>query len=553
VPEREQPSSRPAPATWRVLHNNGGTVILNGVTIRYGRCNGSCVGISWSGGGIYNQSGTLTLDSSTVSANVASSTGAGIFNRATLNIQNGSLIGGAGARNSAFSGGGVSNVSGTTTIDNSTVSANVVGDDGAGIYITGGTLNVQNGSTIGGAGVPNNSGRGGGIFIQGSTANIDASGGGCIDTTAGFGTTITGSTFSSNTSSSHGGCIFNSGTLSITNSTFSNNSTGGFLDSGGGIYNDGAGTLRVTNSTFSGNSAGDASGAGGLHNTRMLHLRNTILANSGTGYDCLNTGTVAIDVSNLIENNAPVGTECGSPAFASDSDLAGLANNGGLTDTFFPAWDSEVVDNGDSDTCEAAVGSPSYGAGNLDQRGVTRPPDECDIGAVERDPEGPQVVDTSLVASYVRSGPSTFNVNLDNAGGGTDPDDAENPANYLLVEEGTLADFQTTACDTTDLINDSPIKVDSVSYNGSNYTSTLNINGGTPLLLGSYRLFVCGTTSIQDPVGNTLGGGDFDDIFDFVVVGPVAGALPPLASQWDASQICPHNLLPKPTAPPSDA
>jgi CSLREA domain-containing protein len=54
-----------------------------------------------------------------------------------------------------------------------------------------------------------------------------------------------------NGSFSVGGGIANSGTLTVTNSTFSGNSAPG---GGGGIANNG-GTLTVTNSTFSGNSA----------------------------------------------------------------------------------------------------------------------------------------------------------------------------------------------------------------------------------------------------------------------------------------------------------
>jgi len=48
-------------------------------------------------------------------------------------------------------------------------------------------------------------------------------------------------------SSGNGGGIYNTGTLNVTNSTFSDNSAGG---SGGGIFN--TGTLNVSNSTFSG-------------------------------------------------------------------------------------------------------------------------------------------------------------------------------------------------------------------------------------------------------------------------------------------------------------
>ena len=49
-----------------------------------------------------------------------------------------------------------------------------------------------------------------------------------------------------------GGGIYNTGTLTVQNSTLSGNTTGG-NGSGGGIYN--TGTLTVQNSTLSGNTS----------------------------------------------------------------------------------------------------------------------------------------------------------------------------------------------------------------------------------------------------------------------------------------------------------
>ena len=57
-----------------------------------------------------------------------------------------------------------------------------------------------------------------------------------------------------------GGAIFNSGTLTLTNSTLSGNSA----NDGGGILNYSTATLTLTNSTLSGNSAFDG---GGIANT----------------------------------------------------------------------------------------------------------------------------------------------------------------------------------------------------------------------------------------------------------------------------------------------
>jgi predicted outer membrane repeat protein len=71
--------------------------------------------------------------------------------------------------------------------------------------------------------------------------------------------TVRNSTFSYNSASTGGG-IYNGGTLTVTNSTFSYNSA---TTSGGGIYNN-AGVLTVASSTFSNNVAGYA--GGGIYN-----------------------------------------------------------------------------------------------------------------------------------------------------------------------------------------------------------------------------------------------------------------------------------------------
>jgi LPXTG-site transpeptidase (sortase) family protein len=43
-----------------------------------------------------------------------------------------------------------------------------------------------------------------------------------------------------------------------------------------------------------------------------------------------------------------------------------------------------------------------------------------------------------------------------------------------------------------------------VTYDNATYTATFTVNGGLPLANGDYHLFVCGTTSIVDPLNNTL-------------------------------------------------
>jgi CSLREA domain-containing protein len=201
---------------------------------------------------------------------------------------------------------------------------------------------------------------GGGIFSNGGTL------------------TVSDSTFRDNSAFVGGAINQTSGTVTITNSTFSGNSS---LDDGGAIYSQGSFllTITVTNSTFSGNSAGRFGGAIRII-IGTLHLSNSILANSTNG-DCSNSGgTIATNINNLIEDG-----DC-SPAFSGDPmlDPAGLANNGGPTQTIALVSGSPAIDQADATTC---ANGP---VNNLDQRGFARPIDGdavpgavCDIGAFE--------------------------------------------------------------------------------------------------------------------------------------------------------------------------
>jgi LPXTG-site transpeptidase (sortase) family protein len=99
---------------------------------------------------------------------------------------------------------------------------------------------------------------------------------------------------------------------------------------------------------------------------------------------------------------------------------------------------------------------------------------------------------------------------------------ANNTINYLLVEAGTNGTFDTTSCFGGRIADDVLIAVNAASYNNSGaFISTLIINGGAPLGAGVYRLFVCGTTSIEDLIGNELNNGTSDTLINFTVSPPV--------------------------------
>jgi CSLREA domain-containing protein len=210
-----QAHASPNTANARVfLIGSAANLTLNALSVRNGRCNGSCVSLPDGGGGIYN-AGTLTLRNSVIAANWVGNIGGGIYNGGTL------------------------------IVTRSTFSGNSAGGYGGGIYLgaSAATTNVTS-STFSGNSSAN---RGGGISSSGTL-------------------TVMNSTFSGNSASVAGGGIDNAaGTTTVTNGTFSGNYAG---IAGGGIYKAG-GAVSVTvkntivaNSPAGGNCSGDITNGG---------------------------------------------------------------------------------------------------------------------------------------------------------------------------------------------------------------------------------------------------------------------------------------------------
>ncbi|HLL38103.1 MAG TPA: choice-of-anchor Q domain-containing protein, partial [Rubrobacteraceae bacterium] len=286
-------------------------------------------------------------------------------------------------------------------------------------------------------------GNGGGLLNDGtltvtnstfSENSADGLGGGGIFNSPSGTLTVTNSTFSQNINfgfNNFGGGIFNSpgGTLTVTNSTFSENITDGF---GGGIFNSLSGTLTVTNSTFSNNNADGAGGGIFNEGQSTATLRNTIVANSISGGNC--AGDAITDGGYNIDD----GTSCGfSTTDNSLSDVAPmlgpLADNGGPTLTHALLEGSPAIN---------AIPEGTNGCGTTittDQRGVTRPQGSgCDIGAFET--QAPTANDDPTTAgdpkySVDQDGSLTLSASDGVLANDTDPDD--NPLTALKVTDPT--------------------------------------------------------------------------------------------------------------------
>jgi hypothetical protein len=234
--------------------SSGVSVTMKAVTITGGSaevCFDS--GCSGSGGGIDN-SGTLTLKGSIVSANHSAGTGGGITNSGTMTLSNSTVSG-----NSAGTGGGITNF-GTLTLNSTTVSNNT-------------------------AGIPSINGfSGGGIFNAGTLRLNDST---VSDNTVGSSLNV----------GTAGGGIDNSGTITLKNTTVSGNSAG----SGGGIYNNGTVTLEDTTVSVNSGIFG-----GGIDNSGTLTLKGTTVAGNSAilGGGIYNSGAVVMSDS-TVEGNDP--------------------------------------------------------------------------------------------------------------------------------------------------------------------------------------------------------------------------------------------------------
>jgi predicted outer membrane repeat protein len=193
--------------------------------------------------------------------------------------------------------------------------------------------------------------------------------------------TIKGSTFSTNSSQGnnggYGGAIYNyEGTLTVTNSTFSQNSA---TTSGGAIYSS-EGTVRISNSTF-GNNPENIGGGGALSNAgSTVLIQNSIVANGGNGGNC--AGTITSKGYNLSSDSTCYFSGPGD-INNTNPKLGALGNNGGPTQTMALQQGSPALDAGNPAGCRDFAGKLL----TTDQRGLPRPgggeTTGCDKGAYE--------------------------------------------------------------------------------------------------------------------------------------------------------------------------
>jgi hypothetical protein len=281
----------------------GGTVSAIGLTIK---ANTATTG---SGGGIYNDSGSVTLSGCFLDSNLTESgDGGGIFNRDTLTLNNTQVT-----FNFAESGGGIDNLGTLTSTGECLFYHNYSAIDGAGLF-NGGAATIATD-----------------VFVTNTSAFI----GGAVCNTGTL--TLTACGFTENTAQTGGG-IYNEHTLAIDGGNFEDNFS---TNNGGAIANIDSGTLTLTNSSFFGNSAESspdvAASGGGIYNTGSAAVGgSTFGANSTTGSGGaianIGTGTLTLTNSRFAANTAQFGGAVDNESTASISGtslIGNLAGHGG--------------------------------------------------------------------------------------------------------------------------------------------------------------------------------------------------------------------------------
>jgi len=338
---------------------NGGVATMDGDATIEGNSSTS------NAAGVLVANGMLIMkDNSTVTNNVAGGQGAGIY------------VSGTGNSTLTMNGGVVAN--------NTTTGTGTAGE-GGGIYLSNGTATAHATANIANAQITGNTATivgafgGGGIWI-GTNAVVNISDSTISGNTGGYGggirsimlnpsITIQDTTFSDNIAASFGGGLYvgNSGTVTVTGSKFANNQalTGGTSGGGGAIYTDNA-NPTIAGTTFANNSTGGNGGAVMFGaDTQNLAITGSVFVNNIAGG---NGGAIGFRFSGVDETYLPVLTVDAATVFSGNS----AAKTSRINPTDQTMYNTNIL------ATQFSLPAPFNGYNNYDIQYVgTLPTDTC--------------------------------------------------------------------------------------------------------------------------------------------------------------------------------
>lgn len=236
-------------------------------------------------------------------------------------------------------------------------------------------------------------------------------------------------------------------------------------------------------------------------------VQNNIVSGYVQASDSTGFGIVAEGLNMFVLNNTLTGNDVGVQAqaghtpYTPNSSVDGLQDN--LADDYFGRGNSPVA-------CVAVSGNV-FSTNTVDFRRVGTTDCASTLIVPSTDP-----VNSVTLTSSTSNLTVNFSEDVVHDGSG---DAANNPANYLLVEQGANATFDTLSCVGGVVSDDVLQTISSVTYDNNSgagpFVATLTTS--SPLPNGVYRLFICGTTSIWSTTGVELNDGLSDTTVTFTV------------------------------------
>ena len=456
---------------------SGGNLLIRGLTVTGGSASFGG-GIRFGSPGAFG--GSLILETSTISGNLSFGFGGGIYTQSGAISLSYSDLSENLAIGSLSHGGGIYSQSGSVSLSNSAVNQNYSSGTGGGISTESGELHVIDSSITGnisnsnGGGLYSNSGA---IYLLRSTVSKNASTnrfigyGGGLATSSGS-ISLDKSTVSGNQSSNSTGGIFSYfGPINLSSSTVSGNHSDKQIGGINAIF----GMLTLSNSTIIENSA-VGFGGGIRAGSNSLIIENSIIAgnlDNGTATD-LRLGAN----TSIVINNSLIGVLDSGPIPSQQAVITGGTNNltGTVVSPLEPLLSPLANNGGPTQTHALLPGSPALNAGDpsipfrateTDQRGVgfSRVAfDRIDIGAYEAqvtpsaDFDADGVVDGSDFLAWQRGFGSELAVRADgNSDDDTDVDASDLAAWSVTYGEGAVSGQQSEGSEASEGVVDAAV------------------------------------------------------------------------------------------------